>query len=88
MAQVSERQKYNLLKNLIENEVRRAIEDNGGSWDDGGITIAIRPDLEEVVAGFTPWWELGNCDGWNIEHAATEEEAYEIADLYFDPRLA
>ena len=86
MAQASEWQKYNLLKGLIEKEVQRVIEDNDGEWDEGGITIAIRPDLEEVVAGFVPWWELGNCDGWNIETAHTEEEAYEIADLYFDLR--
>lgn len=86
MAQASEWQKHNLLKGLIEKEVQRVIEDNDGEWDEGGITIAIRPDLEEVVAGFVPWWELGNCDGWNIEHAHTEEEAYNIADLYFDLR--
>lgn len=86
MARISEMQQYNLLKGLIEEAVADAIQDNGGNWDDGGITVAISPDLSEVVAGFVPWWELGDCDGWNIETAATEEEAYEIVNMYFDLR--
>ena len=46
----------------------------------------VSPDLMEVRAGFVPWWELGDCDGWNIEYASSEEEALAIADNYFDLR--
>ena len=86
MARASEWQRYQLLKGLIETAIEDAISDNGCDWDPNGITIAINPALDEVRAGFCAWWVLGDVDDWHIEYAKTEEEAYGIADLYFDLR--
>lgn len=86
MAQASEWQRYHMLRDLIASAIEDAVSDNDYEWYDGAITIAISPDLMEVRAGFAPWWELGDCDGWNIETATSLEDAIGIADLYFDLR--
>lgn len=85
MATSLEWAQYYYLRDRIAEAVDEAIEDNGG-WDDGGITVAISPDLTEARAAFLPWWELGDVDGWNIETAHGVEEADEIAGMYFDLR--
>ena len=82
---------YYALKDLIAQAVDDAVEDNEG-WPEGEVlTIAISPDLENVVASFLPWWDderFANTisEDWHIEHASSVEDADEIAQLYFDLR--
>lgn len=89
MAQISEHQRWRVLRDLIEKAIEE-IEPEGGIIEDA-IEICISPDLSEVYATTMPWWEderLANIIGsdWHIETATNYEDALDIADLYFDLR--
>lgn len=83
--------RYHALRDLIATAVDEAVKDNDG-WPEGEtITIAISPDIEIVMATFLPWWDderFANTisEDWHIEHAASVEDADDLAFLYFDLR--
>lgn len=77
--------RYQLLKDLIAS----ALDEIG--YEDGFVSVAISPNLDEVYATTESWRD--DCvlneklsDGWSLESADTAEELIERADLYFDLR--
>lgn len=77
--------RYQLLKDLIAS----ALDEIG--YEDGFVSVAISPNLDEVYATTESWRD--DCvlneklsDGWSLESADTAEELIERADFYFDLR--
>lgn len=81
--------RYLMLRDLIAESIEDAWDDDNESPDE--YLIAISPDLDEVhvlLDGETEevWRFLREYDGWNIESATSYDDAFEVADMYFDLR--
>lgn len=78
-----------LRREQLRSLIASALDEIG--YEDGIVSVAVSPNLDEVYATTLPWWddEVLNekiSEGWSLESADTAEELIERADLYFDLR--